>query len=443
MKLNYKRTMLVGLAFFSISAFWLMYDNYIPLILEKTFDLQAGPVGIIMAIDNILALILLPVFGALSDKAGRRMPFILIGTFLAAGFTVAIPLLDKEGNLIPFMVVLGLVLLSMSFYRSPAVALMPDVTPKPLRSKGNAIINLMGSFGGIFTLVSSNFLIQSIEGSDRKNYLYMFVTIAALMVVSVLVLFATVNEKKCKEEMVAINYGVDPEDEEQQLDAAGKSEKLSPAVRRSLILILCSVALWFTGYNAVATAFTRYAENVWGLDAASGSGFSASWCLLIGQGGAIISYLPIGILSSKLGRKRTILLGAGLLTACLLIASMLGRTITPVFYVIFALVGFSWAAINVNSFPMVVEISKSGDIGKYTGLYYTFSMAAQVVTPIVSGFLIQVVSDGYGIVAGYSTLFPYAAFFLACSFVTMCFVKHGDIKPIAKKSALEAFDVDD
>ena len=443
MKLNYKRTILVGLAFFSICAFWQMYDNYIPLILEKTFGLKAGPVGIIMAADNILALVLLPVFGALSDKAGKRLPFIVTGTALAAVLTVLLSVLDRPGRLLPFMIVLGVLLLAMSLYRSPAVALMPDVTPKPLRSKGNAVINLMGSFGGIFTLISSNLLIQNIEETDRKNYMWLFVTVAAVMVVSIFVLCLTINEKKLRKEMEDINYGVDPEDEEQKVDEEGHAEKLSPAVRRSLILILCSVALWYMGYNAVTTAFTRYAENVWHLSAASKSGFSATWCLLIAQSGAILTYIPIGMLSSKLGRKKTILIGVGTLAFCFGFAGLIGQHVTPVLYAMFALVGFAWAAINVNSFPMVVEISKSGNIGKYTGYYYAFSMAAQVVTPILSGYIIQVVEQHAGKVIGYSTLFPYAVFFVVCSFITMCFVRHGDIKPVRRQSKLEAFDVED
>ena len=157
MKLNTKRTCLVGLAFLSICAFWNLYDFVIPLVLKNTYHLGDTWSGVVMAMDNILALFLLPVFGALSDKAntriGRRMPFILGGTVAAAALMLALPIVIRDGALPVFLVCLGLLLVAMGTYRSPAVALMPDVTPKPLRSKGNAIINLMGAVGGVFTLL--------------------------------------------------------------------------------------------------------------------------------------------------------------------------------------------------------------------------------------------------------------------------------------------------
>ncbi len=151
MKLNYKRTFFVGFAFLSICAFWEVYEGIVPKMLEGTFGLGETKVGAIMAIDNVLALFLLPIVGAISDKVntriGRRMPFILGGTLMAAAFILILPIADYQGNFILFMVALAVVLLAMASYRSPAVALMPDVTPKPLRSKANAIINLMGTLG--------------------------------------------------------------------------------------------------------------------------------------------------------------------------------------------------------------------------------------------------------------------------------------------------------
>lgn len=431
MKLDYKKTILVGLAFFSISAFWQMYDNIIPKILENTFDMGETVTGIVMAMDNVLALILLPIFGAVSDRAGRRMPFIVGGTVLAVGLTIALAFLNAPGRLVPFLIVLGALLLSMSLYRSPAVALMPDVTPKPLRSRGNAVINLMGSLGGLFTLVSIMFLVKT-RADGSENYTLLFITVAIVMVLAVLTMIFTVNERKLKQEMLDINYGVDPADEEQQPQQGDKKAKLPRDVKRSLILILVSVSLWFFAYNAITTAFTRYAQNVWGM----GTG-SASMCLTVAMGAALIGFIPIGHLSAKLGRKKTILIGVATLTVALGIAALFAQNFSFWFYPLFALVGVGWAAINVNSFPMVVEISRSGDIGKYTGYYYTFSMAAQILTPVVSGAIIEAVEKSTGsVVAGYSTLFPYAFVFSALAFVTMCFVRHGDAKP-AVKSNLE------
>ncbi len=421
MKLDYKRTVLVGLAFFAISAFWQMYDNIIPKILENTFDLGETATGIVMAMDNVLALVLLPVFGALSDRAGRRIPFIVVGTILSVVLTISLIFLNAPTRLVPFLCVLGALLLSMSLYRSPAVALMPDVTPKPLRSRGNAVINLMGSVGGGFTLVATILLVKK-DANGVENYTSLFITVAVVMAIAVFVMVLTVNEKVLKQNMIDINYGVDPSVEER---SESSSDKLPRDVRRSLILILVSVALWFFAYNAITTAFSRYAENVWGM----GTG-AASVCLMVAMVAALIGFIPIGHLSARLGRKRTILIGVATLTIALGVAALFARNFTWWFYPLFALVGIGWAAINVNSFPMVVEISKSGDIGKYTGYYYTFSMAAQILTPVLSGALIESVEKATGsVVEGYSVLFPYAFVFSALAFVTMSFVRHGDVKP--------------
>ncbi len=427
MQLNYKRTILVGLAFLSISAFWQLYDSIIPLILRDTFGLGDTVSGFIMSVDNILALFMLPLFGALSDRAGKRMPFILLGTAAAVVFMIAVPLTAQTKSLPLFFVALGFVLLSMGCYRSPAVALMPDVTPKPQRSKANAIINLMGALGGVYTLGMIPLLTSKQDVSG--NYIAVFLAVAALMIVAVTVLRLTIPEKKLVENMRAINYGVDPAEEVKPMEEQG-NEKLPPAVMRSLILILVSVSLWFMGYNAVTTAFTKYATQVWGQNVGQ-----ATTCLLVATVGAVVSYIPIGFIASKIGRKKTILIGIVLLSACFASGAFVAERFSPALYGMFALVGFAWAAINVNSYPMVVEISRYGDIGKYTGYYYIFSMAAQIVTPILSGALLEHV--------GYHTLFPYAAIMVALAFITMSLTRHGDNKPREKGSKLEAFDVDD
>ena len=428
MKLNYKRTVLVGLAFLSISAFWQLYDSIIPLILRDTFGLKDTFSGFIMSIDNILALFMLPLFGALSDKAGKRMPFILAGTAAAVICMIAVPVSAQTKSLPLFFVALGLVLFAMGSYRSPAVALMPDVTPKPQRSKANAIINLMGALGGVYTLVMINLLTRK-QGASSGDYLTVFVSVAVLMIAAIVALRLTIPEQKLVQKMRDINYGVDPADEAKPVEDHGK-EKLPPAVMRSLILILLSVSLWFMGYNAVTTAFTKYATQVWGQNVGQ-----ASTCLLVATVGAVISYIPIGLIASKIGRKKTILLGIVLLSACFAFGAFVAEQFSPSLYGMFALVGFAWAAINVNSYPMVVEISQHGDIGKYTGYYYIFSMAAQIITPILSGWLLEHV--------GYHTLFPYAAVMVAFAFVTMSLTRHGDNKPHKKASKLEAFDVED
>ena len=429
MKLNYKRTVLIGLAFLTISAFWQMYDNVIPLILKNTFGLGETVTGAIMAADNVLALFLLPVFGSLSDKVktpiGRRMPFILGGTALAFVFIMLLPFADNTENLILFVVGLFILLIAMGTYRSPAVALMPDLTPKALRSKANAIINLMGAVGGVFTLIMIKILVGK---GDRPNYYPLFTAVGVLMVVGVIVLFFTIRENKLRKE-VGVESEAENEDEDAISNEANVSGPLPKDVKRSLIFILMSVAFWFIAYNAVTTAFSRYATHVWGLE---GGGYAD--CLMIATVAAIISYIPIGAISSKIGRKRTIQIGIVLLGSCFLVAALY-PTYHVTMVIFFAIIGFAWAAIGVNSYPMVVEMSKAGDVGKYTGLYYTFSMAAQVITPILSGALLEHVS--------YRTLFPYSVTFCVLAFITMSQVKHGDSKPIPKKDILENLDVDD
>ncbi len=427
MKLNYKRTILIGLAFLTISAFWQMYDNVIPLILKNTFGLGETVTGVIMAADNVIALFLLPIFGALSDKVktpiGRRMPFILGGTALAFVFIMLLPFADHTENLILFVVGLFALLLAMGTYRSPAVALMPDLTPKVLRSKANAIINLMGAVGGVFTLIMIKILVGK---GDRPNYYPLFTAVGILMVVGVIVLFFTIKENKLRKE---VGVESEAEIEEDVSDDAKVSGPLPKDVKKSLIFILMSVAFWFIAYNAVTTAFSRYATHVWGLE---GGGYAD--CLMIATVAAIISYIPIGAISSKIGRKKTIQIGIVLLGSCFLVAALY-PTYHVTMVIFFAIIGFAWAAIGVNSYPMVVEMSKAGDVGKYTGLYYTFSMAAQVITPILSGALLEHVS--------YRTLFPYSVTFCVLAFITMSQVKHGDSKPIPKKDILENLDVDD
>ncbi|MBO5077876.1 MAG: MFS transporter [Clostridia bacterium] len=534
MKLNYKRTILVGFAFFLICLFWQAYDNTIPLILTNKFGMSQTWSGVIMALDNILALFLLPVFGALSDrvktKSGRRTPFIMIGTILAAVLFVGLSITDakqltrvenvspeqyKESlaviydadpvisvpeaekdhmklgeairhvfsgskkeklhdlktrdeflaiemyevdengvetttvtddytkyvvparnayawqqtvkspvTLIFFVVLLLGVLVSMGIFRSPAVALMPDVTPKPLRSKGNAIINLMGSFGGITVLVLGMIFKTGNAKNALMNYIPFFCTVAGIMVIALVIFRLTVKEPAWALDAQRI----DEENERELAKAAGtapepaeKTGKLSRAERMSLIFILLSVALWYMGYNAVTSKYSVYASSVLAKD--------YNLTLIIAQAAAIISYIPIGIISTKLGRKKTILAGVVMLAVAFGAAGfMRANSPTLLMNILFALAGIAWATINVNSFPMVVELASSGNVGKYTGYYYTASMAAQVVTPILSGIFLDI---------RFTTLFPYATMFVALAFVTMLFVRHGDAKPQVAKDKME------
>ena len=439
MKLDYRRTILIGFAFLSICAFWQMYDNLVPLILTNTFHLNETLSGAIMAADNVLALFLLPLFGGLSDRCksrlGRRRPFILVGTLSAVVLMMGLPLLADSyhaapapGKLAAFIAVLGLLLISMGIYRSPAVALMPDVTPKPLRSKANAVINLMGAVGGILYLLVTTFLYKT-KSDHYITYLPLFAIVGGIMVAALAIVMLVVNEPKLVAKQ-RLYEQAHPEDNLTQTTETG--EKLPRDVKRSLVFLLCSIALWFIGYNGITTWFSVYAENTWNMSLGQ-----ANTCLTIATAGAIVSYIPVGIVASHIGRRKTIRFGTLLLSCSFFAAfayTLVSSAFSPILYVLFVLVGIAWAAINVNSLPMVVEMCKGSEVGKFTGLYYTFSMSAQIMTPIVAGWLMNHVD--------YKALFPYAAIFVFASFVTMGVVLHGDNRVEVKKG-LETYDVED
>lgn len=571
MKLNYKRTLLVGFAFFLICAFWQAYDAIVPLMLTNKFGLSQGASGIIMSLDNILALFMLPLFGALSDKSrsrfGKRTPFILIGTICAIVCFISLTFVDeaqlnkvkadkqvlwdyantmtvenKENDsvidasaetsivlrdyaarlfyntdydnlttdkqaelvqkyanlgydsvytydketkiyavydskadvpdglrskntyvalvssaenlfahnvtatspwtLVLFIVLLLMTLISMAVFRSPAVALMPDVTVKPLRSKANAIINLMGTAGGILVLLLGMVFGTGKVQNQMMPYTWYVAAVCGIMAVALAVFILTVREPAWNAEMLETQAKLDEENPEERdetvVEVADQenlnevadvpqskpaSNKLSKDKLTSLILILASVALWFIGYNAITSKYSVYAVNELNKD--------YNTTLLIAQAAAVVAYIPVGMIASKLGRKRTILIGVALLTAAFFGAIFVtASSPTWLLIVLFALAGIAWATINVNSFPMVVELAKGSTIGKYTGYYYTASMAAQIVTPILSGYLMQ----AFGTMR---ILFPYGTIFVALSFVTMLFVKHGDSKPDKPKDKME------
>lgn len=464
-KLNTKRVIFVGFAFFLITAFWQAYDAIVPLMLTNRFGLPQTASGIIMALDNVFALFMLPLFGALSDKTntkyGKRTPFIFIGTICAIISFVALTLIDNLqlakisdeiksmypvgvedvgqknemlkavakktleitiDNPLPllfFILALLIVLVSMATFRSPAVALMPDVTVKPLRSKANAIINLMGTAGGIFVLILGMVFKTSGAENVYMQYTAYIIAVCALMALGLTIFIFTVKEKKWNEEMLAEQAILDANAPAEET-VAEKEEKLPKDKLISLLLILASVALWFTGYNAVTTKYSLYATNI--LE----QNFNLT--LIIAQAAAIVAYIPVGVLASKFGRKKTILAGVLMLAAAFGGAIFITSSTSPiVMYLLFALAGIAWATINVNSFPMVVELAKGSNIGKYTGFYYTASMSAQVITPILSGFLMDIIDM--------RVLFPYATIFVFLSFVTMLFVKHGNAQDLDGKSA--------
>ena len=443
MKLNYRNTFLAGLAFMSIIAFWQLYDNVVPVLLTQTFHLREDITGFIMSLDNILALFLLPLFGKISDKThtriGKRMPYILGGTIITALLLNLLPMIDNgfyEGrtsvffSLASFIIVLGMILLAMSVYRSPAVALMPDITPKPLRARANAVINLMGAAGGIIYLAFTAVMFpkSKTEGVEHVDYRLLFVFMSIFMVVCIFAMFLRLNEPELSHQNELIEKQ-HPEWDLTEKSQSGGSAVLPRGVKRSMIFLLISIALWYMGYNAVTTWFTSYVKVLYG----EGLG-GASTCFLIANAGAIVSYIPIGYMAARAGRKKMIYFGTLLLTLSFALSwylTVTSSSVTVLMYITFAFVGVAWASISVNSLPMAVEMCKGSDAGKYTGLYYTASMAGQVITPTVAGFLLKNVS--------YRILFVYATVFSLLSFITMTQVKHGDVKA-AQLKGLENFE---
>ena len=425
MKLNYKRTLLVGFAFLSICTFWQMYDSIIPLILQNTFKIGEAATGRVMAIDNILALFMLPLFGHLSDntrtKLGKRTPYIIFGTVAAVCFMLMLPVFDKSKNLLGFALCLGVTLFAMATYRSPAVSLMPDITPKPLRSKGNAIINLMGAVGAVISLALIKFLVPK-EG--KPDYLPIFAIVAAIMVAAVVILVLTIRENALVKEME--ETGGYESTEAELNEELSKGKKMPKDILKSLIFMLLCIAFFFIGYNAVTTFFSLYMTNYLGTKGGDFAGY-----LMIATIASVAAYIPSGFIATKLGRKKAIMLGLGVMGFCFLVMSFLstaGAFMIPFFVII----GFGYACVVVNTFPIIWEMSKGSDIGKYTGYYYTASMAAQIVTPTVAGFLIEKVLKSYAV------LFPYALCAMIISCLMLLKVKHGDSKPEAQKDKLEA-----
>lgn len=430
MKLNYKRTLLVGFAFLSISTFWQMYDSIIPLILQNTFQIGEAATGRVMAIDNILALFMLPLFGHLSDnthtRLGKRTPYIILGTIAAVCFMLMLPIFDRSKNLLGFALCLGVTLFAMATYRAPAVSLMPDVTPKPLRSRGNAIINLMGAVGAVISLALIKFLVPK---EDKPDYFPIFAIVAGIMVTAVVVLVLTIRENALVNEME--ETGGYESTEAELNEELSKGKKMPKDILKSLIFMLLCIGFFFVGYNAVTTFFSLFMTNHLGTK----GGDFASY-LMVATISSVVAYIPSGAIATKLGRKKAIMLGLGVMALCFLSMSFV-KTAGMFMIPFFVIIGFGYACVIVNTFPIIWEMSKGSDIGKYTGFYYTASMTAQIVTPTVAGFLIEKVFKSYAV------LFPYALCAMIISFLMLLNVKHGDSKPEAPKDKLEALGAGD
>jgi len=465
LKLNLKRTFLIGFAFFGILLLWQVYDTWCPTFLSELFMKAFGTtnaedvqyvVGCVMALDNLAALIMLPIFGRLSDKThtkfGKRMPYIMVGTLVCAIAFPFIPVLFHFNNLAGVISIMAIVVFFAMMYRNPAVALMPDMTPKPLRSKANGIINIMGYIGGFFaTLVGMVFVLSEYLGKSYKNgaqvhperegqlwvIMIPFIVASVLMLISALVLFFTVKENKIAREVADDMRRGDQESE--LVDKVTEDTKvLSKANRNMLLLILAAEFLWFMADNGIATFMGNY--TVYFLGASTRSNAINT---IVGGVGSVVGFALGGIIASKIGRKWTLLSGLfmtvaayafwGVMNFTVLQGAAAGGSFPIVIYIVWFIKGLGMSLVHVNSFPMVVELCNSEKIGRYTGYYYASSMAAQTLTPVLLGLLL--LNEGFG----FDSLPFYG---LACSLgaaVIFLFIKNVQNKKTTIAKGLEAF----
>ena len=405
---NKKKIFILGFGFFGVSIIWAMYNAYVPIFL-KSFKLTSFIIGIIMTVDNIFAVLLLPFLGALSDRTrtrlGRRRPYILAGAPLAMLFFFLIPYARLFENLALMMFTIILMNLSMAFFRTPVVALMPDITPSHFRSQANGIINFMGGLGALLVFFAGKPLYDS-------NITYPFIAGGLLMLLASLIVVFTIKEDR---------PFIEEEDREGKKPAVSFRESFSAfhenikdifSGDRSLLFILFSIFFWFVGFNSIETFFTSYAKFYLGIKESTGALVLGVFSLSF-----MVSALVTGYIGAKKGRNKTIRAGLLIITI-IMITSMLFRNFIYI-AILFLIGGFGWALINVNSLPMVVDMTSLKKVGGYTGLYYFFSQAANIIAPPLSGISIDLF--------GYPSLMAFASFFFILSFITMHFVRRGEI----------------
>jgi maltose/moltooligosaccharide transporter len=423
MRLNYGKTFLLGLGFFSVSLVWMTYNSFVPLFLANKFNLDPRWIGFFMTLDNIAALLIQPPVGAWSDRLrtriGRRMPFILIGAPIAAIVFGIIPL----AAVLPlFVACTSTLLLSMALWRTPVVALMPDITPSRFRSQANGIINFMGGLGAI---------IATLGGSQlyKINHAYPFWAGSVLMVIAIVLLFIFVKEPKEFERS-----------SEEKPDLWQAFNEIIRSKEKSPLRILLAILFWFIAYNAIESFFTLYAQNHLGLPGEDGARLLGQLSLLF-----VVFALPAGYIGAKVGRKNIIMTGIILLSVCMVTMYLLPRDfllikitslpalgIVPVIGLILMLAGVAWALINVNSLPMVVDMTDNLRIGTYTGLYYLFSTLAAIVGPNLNGWIIALTGNNYNLIMIVGPMFMMVALAM------MLGVHRGEIKTIPAGKELAA-----
>lgn len=421
-KFNYPKTFLLGFGFFGVSVIWSVYNAFVPLMLQGKFGLQAGWIGFIMVLDNIAAILIQPPLGVYSDRLrspiGRRLPFVALGAPLAAGVFGFIPF---AATLPLFILSCVTLLLAMAIWRTPIVALMPDITPSKYRSQANGVINLMGGLGAVLATVIGGTLYSKNPSSP------FFLGTALVIVAGALVLIFIREPKQFRSKKLHLadineNSGMEKGVLKNITDVFTQSDK-SPK------FILLAILFWFISFNALETFFTLYGVNHLGL-APGDSAFQISYIGLV----FMLMAVPAGILASKIKRKVAIMIGIVTMIVSIVLMYVLPAEVLIIqyaslmgngFYVLsllLMLAGVGWALINVNSLPMVVDMTDDEHIGTYTGLYYFFSQLAATIGPVVFGWSIQFAHDDYRLMMAIAPIFLVLAFFM------MINVKKGEIK---------------
>lgn len=415
MKFNYGKIFLLGFGFFGVSVVWGVYNAFVPVFLEGKFGLAPAWIGFFMTLDNIAALFIQPVVGSWSDgirtKFGRRIPFILVGAPISA---VAFGWIPLASALPLFVAGTSTLLLSMALWRTPVVALMPDITPSPKRSQANGIINFMGGIGAIFSFLGGATLYEI-------NPAFPFWMGSGLVIISALLVFLFIKEPQ--------EYTISKE------RAPGILASLKEVWEdndKSALRLFGAILFWFVGYNAIEAFFTLYSVNHLGMSAADGTRLLGHLSLFF-----VLSALIAGFVGGKFGRRKTIMAGifmlgslvfaifllpVDLLTTVLTKLPVLGNI--PVISLFLMAAGVAWALININSLPMVVDMVEDARIGTYTGLYYLFSTTAAIIGPNLNGFIIQLAGNNY------NSIMLVAPSFMLLAFLMMIGVVRGEAKVV-------------
>jgi len=414
LEFSQRKTFLLGFGFLGVSMIWAMYNAYLPVFLRETFQLPFSVVGAIMTIDNIFAILLLPFLGALSDstntKLGKRRPYILVGAPLAMIFFILVPFANKTQMLGLMMLTVIFMNLAMALYRTPVIALMPDITPSKYRSHANGIINFMGGAGALLVYFAGKPLYD-------KDISYPFIAAGIFMFIACMLVVIFIKDDAYKPNETGKVESISLKKSFYEL-----IDNMKDVVKgeKSLLAVLAAIFCWFVGFNAIETFFTSYAKFYLGMKESTGAMILGFYSLFF-----IIAAIPAGLIGTKYSRNKTIRIGIFLLMFILIVATFFKAFLSLA--ILFSLAGCAWAFINVNSLPMVVDMSTPAKLGGYTGLYYFSSQAANIVAPPLAGFGIDIFTAGGAKPEGYVSLLFFSAFFFLLALILMMFVKRGEV----------------